>query len=52
MLEADPLALKQDPSLSWKDIAAKFHHIGKPRPFFYFFYKAGRDKLGVRDGGG
>lgn len=36
LLEADPLALKQDPSLLWKDIAGKFHNIGKPGFFFYF----------------
>lgn len=36
LLEADPLALKQDPSLLWKDIAGKFHDMGKPEFFFYF----------------
>lgn len=36
LLEADSLALKQDPSLLWKAIAGKFHHRGKPGFFFYF----------------
>lgn len=49
LLEADPLALKQDPSLLWKDIAGKFHNIGKPGFFFYFFTEQGGTKSGVRN---
>lgn len=53
LLEADPLALKQEPSLLWKDIAGKFHHIGKPRFFFFFFFtEQGGTQSGVRDEGG
>lgn len=37
LLEADALALKQDPSLL-KDIVGKFYHIEKPGFFFYFLW--------------
>lgn len=51
LLETDPLALKQDPSLLWKDIVGKSYHIGKPG-FFPHFYRTGRDQIKRRDEGG
>lgn len=49
LLETDPLALIQDPSLLWKGIVGKFYHTGKPGFFSHFLQ--GGTKSTVRDEG-
>lgn len=45
LLEADALALRQDPSLSWKELCWKGPLYGKARVSFSIFYRAGRDQI-------